>query len=314
MLQLNRKTATAFILGTLLSNVDAFSPIHTQPSSLNSARAGIKLAVKSPLVPSSSKFSYLSSEVNDVIVRSRSNTVALRQSSSPDNEETTAASTDPIFSGATTLALVGGQSLLVVGAVIAAKILNVPNYGLGSEFDLNLGSVQYGLLATLPLFGLAFVLDFVEKSVPALQDVTKATQRSVLTLMGGKRKPLIALGISIALGAAAGWGEEMLFRGVLQSELTTRFGDVIALTSSAVVFGALHAVTPLYAALATLASLYFGELYIMSENLAVPIVCHGIYDVGALLWAHYVVTEMSDDERMDILNWVGPMEGPPAES
>ena len=58
-----------------------------------------------------------------------------------------------------------------------------------------------------------------------------------IALLGGSRKPITALGVSIALGAAAGLGEEMLFRGVLQSELGERFGDIAALTSSAVIFG-----------------------------------------------------------------------------
>lgn len=56
----------------------------------------------------------------------------------------------------------------------------MPNLGLGSEFSFDIEAIKSGALATLPLFVLAFVLDFVEESVPALQDVTKATQRSVL--------------------------------------------------------------------------------------------------------------------------------------
>ena len=171
-------------------------------------------------------------------------------------------------------------------------------------------SLQYGILSTLPLFGLAYILDLAEDSIPQLQDVTKATQRSVLALMGGTRKPLIALGISALMGTAAGVGEEMLFRGILQSKLSESFGDGVALSSSAVIFGLLHAVTPLYAALAFVASLFFGELYLSSHNLAVPIICHGLYDIGALLYAHYVVTDMAEDEQMAIVTWVGPNETP----
>ena len=183
---------------------------------------------------------------------------------------------------------------------------NVPNYGLGQTFALDQTSLEFGAKATVPLFALAFILDFVEKSYPPLQDVSKATQRSVLSLLGGARQPLLALGVSIALGAAAGWGEEMLFRGVLQSELTTQMGENIALVSSAVVFGALHAVTPLYAILAGVASLYFGELYLMYDNLAVPIVCHGLYDVGALMAAHWTVSGMTENERIALANWQPP--------
>ena len=159
----------------------------------------------------------------------------------------------------------------------------------------------------MPLFALAAVLDVVEKYVPALEDVSKATSRSVLALMGGERKPLLALAISIGLGAAAGWGEEMLFRGVLQSELSDNIGELLALGSSAVIFGALHAVTPLYALLAGVASLYFCELFIQYDNLAVPIVCHGLYDVGALMAAHWSVSGLTEDERIALANWEPPV-------
>ena len=205
------------------------------------------------------------------------------------NDDVIEVEKDEDFDVQSTLSLIGAQSVLVIVAIVAANFLNVPNNGLGDGFQIDSESIKSGVLATLPLFILAFVLDFVEKKVPALQDVTKATQRSVLLVLGGVRKPSIAIGVSMALGAAAGLGEEMLFRGVLQSELSEKFGDVAALTSASIIFGALHAVTPLYAFLASLASLYFGELYLQYHNLVVPIVCHGLYDVGALFAAHIQV-------------------------
>mmetsp|Transcript_27235 Transcript_27235/g.40326 ORF Transcript_27235/g.40326 Transcript_27235/m.40326 type:complete len:291 (+) Transcript_27235:48-920(+) len=227
--------------------------------------------------------------------------------SSLDDDEPIFINTDPVFNGKTTIALVAGQSLLIGIAVIAAQLLSVPNFGLGQDFVLDSSSIQSGALATLPLFAIAAVLDVVEKSVPALEDVSKATQRSVLGLLGGARKPLLALVVSIGLGAAAGWGEEMLFRGVLQSELSDNIGELLALGSSAIIFGALHAVTPLYALIAGIASLYFGELFIQYHNLAVPIVCHGLYDVGALMAAHWAVSGMTEDERIALANWEPPV-------
>ena len=109
-----------------------------------------------------------------------------------------------------------------------------------------------------------------------------------------------------ALGLAAGFGEEMLFRGVLQWELASRFGDTVALGITSIVFGLLHAVTPLYAIFAALASIYFGWLYQSAGNLAIPIVTHAIYDVGALLWAHWSVTQMTIMEQQEIIDWEGP--------
>ena len=55
---------------------------------------------------------------------------------------------------------------------------------------------------------------------------------------------------------------------------------------------------------------FFCELYLSSRNLAVPIICHVLYDIGALIWAHYIVIEMTEDEQMVIFTWVGPHETP----
>ena len=154
---------------------------------------------------------------------------------------------------------------------------------------------------TAPLFLIAGIMRLIEPYSPALQGVTKATQRSVLAVMGKKRRPVYALLVSILLGAVAGWGEEWLFRGVFQTALSERFSSEIALTISGIVFGLLHAVTPVYALLAGAASVFFGYLYNVSENLLVPMICHAVYDVGALMWAHWSVTSLSSKEQDAIL-------------
>lgn len=50
------------------------------------------------------------------------------------------------------------------------------------------------------------VMKLIEPYSPALQEVTKATQRSVLAVMGSKRRPIFAIFVSVLLGAVAGWG------------------------------------------------------------------------------------------------------------
>ena len=213
---------------------------------------------------------------------------------------------DDLFDIKTTLFLVGGQSLLIGAAVILALFLKTPNYGLGPDISFNTGAIADGVLKALPLGFLAFLLDLVEEEIPALRQVTLATQRSVMALLGGTFKPVVGLLVSIALGLAAGVGEEMLFRGVLQYELTARIGQGVALGLTAVIFGLLHAVTPLYALLATLASLYFGYLFQTAGNLAVPITTHALYDVCALMYAHWTVSRLTKDEREVIIDWEPP--------
>jgi membrane protease YdiL (CAAX protease family) len=118
----------------------------------------------------------------------------------------------------------------------------------------------------------------------------------------------LGLFVAVSLGIAAGLGEEMLFRGVLQYELLNRIGRVGAVGVSSVIFGLLHAVTPMYAFLATLASVYFGWLYLDTGNLVVPIVTHAVYDIGALLYAHWTVAKLSPKEQTALAEWVGPEE------
>ena len=211
---------------------------------------------------------------------------------------------DKLFDIKTTIALVGGQSVLIAVAAVAAKFCGTPNFGLGPGVDASMPFLVQGILWSLPLGGLAVVLDFVEEKFPALQEVTKATQSSVLSLLGGTFKPFLGCATALALGAAAGIGEEMLFRGVMQFELGSFFGsEALAVALTSIVFGALHAVTPLYAGLAALASVYFGWLYLVTGNLVVPIVTHAFYDWAALLYAHWTVANMSEKEQQALIDW-----------
>lgn len=213
---------------------------------------------------------------------------------------------DEYFDVRTVAAFVGGQSALIAVAIGVAYITKTPNFGLGPGFSFTPDTLLTGTLLTLPLGAFVYILDLFEDSIPALKDVTKATHQSVLTLMGGTFKPVLGLLIATALGIVAGVGEEMLFRGILQSELASRLGPWAGVTIASLLFGALHAVTPAYATLAGIASLYFGGLYLACGNLAVPIATHAIYDVAALFFAHWTVCRLTPKERTEIAKWKGP--------
>lgn len=92
----------------------------------------------------------------------------------------------------------------------------------------------------------------------------------------------------------------------VQYELAARVGEATAVVVASIIFGALHAVTPLYAFLATLASVYFGLIYLWSGNLAVAIVSHAFYDLCALLYAHWTVSRLSEKEQVALTTWRGP--------
>lgn len=103
----------------------------------------------------------------------------------------------------------------------------------------------------------------------------------------GREHPiLLLLGIPIAL-LLTGPGEELLFRGVIQSRLVESFSTVTGVLLASLVFGIVH--LPVYAGEAlgpttislgtvTLLGLYFGVLYELTDNLVVPAVIHGAFN------------------------------------
>ena len=113
--------------------------------------------------------------------------------------------------------LVSAQALLLPISATLARIMHIPNYGLGSGFSWSTNTAILGIQWTGPLFLTAGLLRLFEPYSPALQGVTRATQRSVLAVMGKERRMGFALAVSILLGGVAGSGEEWLFRGVLQN-------------------------------------------------------------------------------------------------
>jgi uncharacterized protein len=218
-----------------------------------------------------------------------------------DDGDSLVASADPRdqwYSSSSTSAAVGAQSALIPLALVGASLLHLD---VATPWDTS--SVLYGLACTLPLALLAVVLDRLEEQSVALQEVSAAVNRAVYTLLGGTFKPLLALVTAVTLGIVAGWGEELLFRGVLQNFLIHQSSNtVLGVVGSSVLFGLVHAVTPLYVILTLVASIYFGSIYIFFDhNLTVPIVCHAVYDVGALLYAHYTVSQLSMEELQELL-------------
>lgn len=88
----------------------------------------------------------------------------------------------------------------------------------------------------------------------------------------------------IAVSLFAGFGEELLFRGVIQAGLENLIGAAAGLLLASLIFGLLHAITPAYFFLATVMGLYLGLLYQLTGNLMIPCLVHALYDWAAITW------------------------------
>jgi hypothetical protein len=148
----------------------------------------------------------------------------------------------------------------------------VPPFG---RFGLDAKAVGYGIAATLPLLGLLRWCLRTEWG----------PMRRLVRLIEEHLTPYVAgasTGGIVLLSLMAGFGEEVLFRGVIQAGLIDRLPAWLAVGIAALLFGVAHWLTMSYAVFATLIGVYLGIVFLVTENLLAPIVTHALYDVVAL--------------------------------
>ncbi len=143
----------------------------------------------------------------------------------------------------------------------------------------NAAAAGWGLLAAVPL--LVMLVLMTHYPIGPLGELTRVVDRLLVPLFA--ETTLIEM---LLISLAAGVGEEMLFRGLMQQGIAQWFGPPyglwIALAVASVVFGACHWITTTYAVLATGIGLYLGWLFVATDNLLAPIVAHAAYDFVAL--------------------------------
>jgi len=81
---------------------------------------------------------------------------------------------------------------------------------------------------------------------------------------------------------AAGVGEELLFRGVLQKWLIGHSSVVLGILVASIVFGLMHAMAFVYFLLTFVIGLLFGYVYHVTDSLMLVMIWHAVYDVFAI--------------------------------
>jgi membrane protease YdiL (CAAX protease family) len=137
-------------------------------------------------------------------------------------------------------------------------------------------SFLWGVLATPPvLVALIWVL---KRPVGRLRRLVDFVVSELGPTLAGRSAAELAL-----LACLAGFGEELLFRGVVQAGLARLVPNSLALLSASVLFGLAHFATSTYAVVAGLMGLYLGGLFLLQGGLLAPVVTHALYDLVALL-------------------------------
>ena len=181
------------------------------------------------------------------------------------------------------------EYLMVPIALVMMWVCDLPNADsitgqLRGEDPWSWG-VAFGLFATIPML-LSIVLTAMVPWRP-LVELRELVQTKLAPLFRGM--PSWALFL-IAMGA--GFGEEWLFRGfgvqgigwLLPDAWSPEVVQWTAILIVALVFGALHALTPMYFFLTFAMGIYFGYLVLLTDSLLPAVVAHGLYDYIALLY------------------------------
>jgi len=195
--------------------------------------------------------------------------------------------------GITILESIYGFSALLLSKQTTGSFAYVLGPGFISQKNTLYMDGCAGIFATIPLLLFGIILNQFNFYV-CIQKLKSLTRMSVLFIFGMDFRP-ITVGISALLFAiAAGIGEEMFFRAIVQEEMSKLTSEPIGVCVSVLLFGLVHALTPTYAILASLAGGYFSWLYIVSgHSIIVPAITHSIYDWIIFMHIHYEVTKGS---------------------
>lgn len=170
-----------------------------------------------------------------------------------------------------TLAFEGGLAVLALLLALA--------FGLQPWSDMTLHgkALLQSVLATA--LAVAAVLSVMQMRWQWVGNLERIVQEQLLPLFRNAR----ALAV-LAVALMAGIGEELLFRGVIQTGLSGLTGPIPALAIASLLFGLAHALTLAYFVLTCIMGLYLGWLYQATGNLMVPITVHFLYDWIVLSW------------------------------
>ncbi len=160
-------------------------------------------------------------------------------------------------------------------------------------FDIRLPSLREVGWAIAGLIALFVLLNIVSVIIETLG--VQTAENAAITQ--GRENPqlfLYLIGVTILLTAPA---EELLFRGLVQGLFRQAYGVVPGILVASAMFGVVHWVALTgagsrltYIAVAGVLGIVLGALYEKTENLAVPILIHGLYNAILFSVAYLVAT------------------------
>ena len=163
-------------------------------------------------------------------------------------------------------------------AVIGAWIFHIPLRDQFAPWGAPLAmAFARGLLATLPMLVAFWFL--VNSKSPLVRQLREQVEWLV-----GEMFPMGNVLQFALVAALAGVGEELLFRGVVQTKLGEWTTPGIGLLLASLLFAVAHALSTLYFVFAIVVGGFLGWLAMYYHDLVAPMVAHGLYDFIALVY------------------------------
>src|SRR4051812_16809135 len=167
---------------------------------------------------------------------------------------------------------------IAVAALIVAWVFRVSLRDMFPELGAPLlSAISRGLLATLPMLVIFWLL--VNSNWPMMRQMREQVQWLIDEMF-----PSRSIGQFAMIATLAGVGEELLFRGAIQSIVANWTTPVIGLTITSVLFGLAHALSKLYFLFAVAVGAFFGWMTLSYNDLVAPMIAHGVYDFLALAY------------------------------
>jgi membrane protease YdiL (CAAX protease family) len=180
---------------------------------------------------------------------------------------------------------------LALAALIIAWIFRVSLRDMLPEPGAPLVSaIVRGLLATLPMLVIFWLL--VNSNWPMMRQLRTQVQWLIDEMFPSRSIAQFAM-----VAILAGVGEELLFRGALQSILGNWTSPVIGLVITSLLFGLAHALSKLYFLFAVAVGAFLGWMTLKYNDLVAPMVAHGVYDFLALAYLSRQKTQPVDQSQ-----------------
>lgn len=172
-------------------------------------------------------------------------------------------------------------------SILGVAIWDLTDFQLAFQADI-FRSIVLGSLFGVVLYLCLAVICFKVKPIAKLME---PLLRQIVKIY-----PAFSLPQILVISALAGFGEELLMRGILQAFISDHLGGFIGILIASLVFGLLHFLSFTYVIVTFLVGCLFGVVFHLTQDLLLVMVAHAVYDVFAFIGIKKASLKLSSEE------------------